>query len=226
MGLRPDRKAVRAVRLALAEREREAEALVAARELTAETLAAVPGAVFLGGYCPDAALTARRAYDLRFLGDRLAVSPAGNPARQTALAYADITSLEIGGSGLVTSGGGFVGGGLGAAGAAEGMAIAAVLNALTRRTSITTIIQVQAVDAELFFLDTKTPPQALRIRLSPGLVALGRAQARPQPPAPDGGAPTARAIVDELERLGRLREKGLLTEEEFAQMKTRLISEG
>src|ERR1700722_12640892 len=50
------------------------------------------------------------------------------------------------------------------------------------------------------------------------------AGASTQPAGPDGGAPTARAIVDELERLGRLHEKGLLTVEECAQMKTRLIS--
>jgi hypothetical protein len=137
MLLRPDRRTVREVRLALAELELADER----RELAAQTLAAVSGAVFLGGFCPDAGLAARSAYDLRFQGDRLAVYPAGKPAQQTALAYADITSVEIGGPGLVRSGGGFIGGGLGAAGAAEGIAIAAVLNALTRRTRITTIIQ-------------------------------------------------------------------------------------
>ncbi len=169
-------------------------------------------------------LAVRSGYDLRFLPDRLAVYPAGDPTEQAALAYAGITSIEIGGPGLVRSGGGFVGGGVGAAGAAEGIAIAAVLNALTRRTRITTIIQVQAADTELFFLDTTTPPQALRIRLSPGLVALGKARAAARPAAPDGGAPTNAGIVGELERLGRLQEKGLLTADEFAQMKTRLIS--
>jgi hypothetical protein len=44
-----------------------------------------------------------------------------------------------------------------------------------------------AADTELFFLETKTPPQDLRIRLSPGLVALGKAHAAAQPPAPDDG---------------------------------------
>jgi hypothetical protein len=224
MELRPDRRTVRAVRLALAERQRAADRLAAARELEAETLAAVLEAVFLGGYCPDAGLTARSSYDLRFLRDRLVVLSAERPAQQTALAYADVTSIEIGGPGLVTSGGGYIGGGLGPAGAAEGIAIAAVLNALTRRTRITNIIQIQAANTELFFLEAKTPPQDLRIRLSPGLVALGKAHAAAQPPAPDG-APTTRTIIDELERLSRLYEKGLLTAEEFAQMKTRLISE-
>jgi len=44
-------------------------------------------------------------------------------------------------------------------------------------------------------------------------------------PAPDDGARTTRTIIDELERVSRLHEKGLLTAEEFAQMKTRLIGE-
>ena len=46
--------------------------------------------------------------------------------------------MEIGGSGMVRSGGGFTGGGFGLGGAVEGMAIAAVLNAMTTRTSIKT----------------------------------------------------------------------------------------
>jgi len=50
-----------------------------------------------------------------------------------------VKRLEIGGPGLVKTGGGFVGGGFGARGAIEGMAIAAVLNGLTTRTSIKTV---------------------------------------------------------------------------------------
>ena len=53
--------------------------------------------------------------------------------------YSEVEGLEIGGPGLVKTGGGFVGGGFGARGAIEGMAIAAVLNGLTTRTSIKTV---------------------------------------------------------------------------------------
>jgi hypothetical protein len=47
------------------------------------------------------------------------------------LAEVEVQAVVIGGPGLVKSGGGFIGGGSGAVGAVEGMAIAAVLNALT-----------------------------------------------------------------------------------------------
>jgi len=56
-------------------------------------------------------------------------------------AYRDVEFLRVGGPGAVTSGGGFVGGGFGLEGAAEGMAIAGLLNSLTTRTTVTTIVR-------------------------------------------------------------------------------------
>ncbi len=58
--------------------------------------------------------------------------------------YRDVEVVDIGGPGLVKSGGGFTGGGHGVTGAMDGMAIAAVLNALTTQTKIKTVVRLQA----------------------------------------------------------------------------------
>jgi len=226
MSLQPDQGTVERTRVALAARAESKVSVLAGRELAARTLAAVPEVIFLGGYSPDALLVARQSYDLRFLDDRLSVSQPGQAVPLADLAYAGIRSIEIGGPGLVRSGGGFFGGGRGVAGAAEGMAIAAMLNAVTTRTRIKTIIQIQATDSELFFLNTRTTPQDLRIHLSRCLGAVRNAQAAAQPAVPDSQrtGPGPGTVVDELERLARLHETGMITAEEFARMKARLMN--
>jgi hypothetical protein len=106
-----------------------------------------------------------------------AASSCGDWNPLTEVAYSEIEDIEIGGPGLVKSGGGFIGGGFGAMGALEGMALASVLNALTTKTRITTIIRVQAAACELFLLWTQAPPEQLRIELSQPLGAIRAARA-------------------------------------------------
>ena len=84
------------------------------------------------------AITPGERYDVRFLEDRLVVFACRRADVLAEVPYGQVEHVEIGGPGLVRRGGGFVGGGFGARGAIEGMAIAAVLNALTTRTSIKT----------------------------------------------------------------------------------------
>lgn len=123
-------------------------------------------------------------YDARFLEDRLAIFPQYSGEARAEVPYAEIEDVEIGGPGLVKSGGGFIGGGFGAVGALEGVAIASVLNALTTRTSITTIVRVQGVRCELFLLHTRSTPEQLsgrdvsRARCDPGREG-GRSARRP-----------------------------------------------
>jgi hypothetical protein len=52
------------------------------------------------------------------------------------------------------------------------MAIAAVLNGLTTRTSIKTVVRVQGTGCELFLFHTKATPEQLRIELSRPLGAI------------------------------------------------------
>lgn len=86
-----------------------------------------------------------------------------------ALAYVDygeILSLNINGPGAVSMGGGVVGGGFGIEGAAIGMGVAALLNAATSKTVVTTFLEVLCRDGELFLLYQGEEPGQLRIRLS------------------------------------------------------------
>jgi hypothetical protein len=123
----------------------------------------------------------------------------------------------------VKSGGGFVGGGFGAVGALEGMAVAGVLNALTSRTTITTIVRVQSAACELFLLHTQLTPEQLRIHLSHPLGAIRSARAAADALGQRRAASTA-SPVEELTRLAAMLEGGLLTRDEFDTLKANLLS--
>jgi hypothetical protein len=182
--------------------------LRALAEVETKASATMLDMAYLGGYFPEAAITARGLYDLRFLEDRFMIFAARRARVLASVPYSQVEDVEIGGPGLVKSGGGFVGGGFGAAGAVEGMAIAAVLNALTTRTSIKTVLRIQATGCELFLLHARLTPDRLRIELSRPLGAIRSARSaavpaiiRPGPP----GAP--RSPVEELAKLADMLEK-------------------
>jgi hypothetical protein len=104
------------------------------------------------------------------------------------------------------------------------MAIAAVLNAMTTRTSITTIMRIQGTGCELFLLDSRLTPDRLRIEMSRTLGVIraaraGEAAARPAPEA----RPVSVSLVEELAKLAGMLEKGLLTREEFDLMKAKIL---
>jgi hypothetical protein len=193
--------------------------------LNARSLACLSEVIFLGGYVPGAELVAGKPYDVRFLEDRLAVLPCQGLQALAELPYGAMEAIDIGGPGLVKSGGGFIGGGFGAVGAAEGMAAAAILNALTTRTKIKTVVRVQASGAELFLLHPRTEPEPLRIELSRALGAVREAQAQRRESAPRQGHPRSGSLVEELSKLAGMLERGLLTREEFDHLKARLIAQ-
>lgn len=193
-------------------------------ELDSRSLACLRRVALLGGYAPEAAIAIGERYDARFLEDRLGIFPCLHWEPLAEVPYHEIEDVEIGGPGLVKSGGGFVGGGFGAVGAVEGMAVAAVLNALTTRTSITTIIRVQAVNCELFLLHTQSTPEQLRIQLSRALGAIRAARATGTQSSQAQSVPTRPAsAVEELTKLAGLLQAGLLTREEFDEFKARLL---
>jgi hypothetical protein len=194
----------------------------AASELAARTFITLHEVAYLGGYIPEPVITAGERYDVRFLENQLAVFACRRADALAEVPYGQVEHVEIGGPGLVKSGGGFVGGGFGTTGAIEGMAIAAVLNALTTRTSIKTVVRIQGTDCELFFLHTRVTPEQLRIEMSRPLGAIRSARA-----AAGETRQEARAVspspAEELSKLAELLEKGLLTREEFDLMKAKLL---
>ena len=107
-------------------------------ELDARSMATLRELVYLGGHVPESPITAGERCDVRFVEDRLVVFASRRADVLAEVPYSQVEDVEIGGPGMVRSGGGFTGGGFGLGGAIEGMAIAAVLNAMTTRTSIKT----------------------------------------------------------------------------------------
>jgi hypothetical protein len=185
-------------------------------ELQNRTLVYLERVALLGGYAPDAALAIGERYDTRFLTDRVGIFSPGlsEPLHETA--YRDIEDVDIGGPGLVRAGGGFVGGGFGAVGALEGMAIAAVLNALTTRTSIKTILRVQARQSELFLLYSKSIPEQLRIELSQPLGVIRATK-------PNQQVAASHSSTAELSKLAEMLQSGLIAREEFDHFKADLM---
>lgn len=88
--------------------------------------------------------------------------------------YFELVSIDISGPGTTTAGGGFIGGGFGVTGALQGMAIAAVLNALTTKSKIHTFISLITNIGELHLHYDGMEPGALRIALAPIFVTLRR----------------------------------------------------
>jgi Short C-terminal domain len=89
------------------------------------------------------------------------------------------------------------------------------LNALTTRAAIETVVGFQWPEGELILLCRDATPHDLRIELSRLYGAIrSRASATP-----------ARAAdpVDQLERLAKLLEQGLLSREQFDAAKAKLI---
>jgi len=177
-------------------------------------LRVVRGCTVLGGY--GFALAAGTGCVLVTFRGGIAVVPLYGSDLLT-IDYDDVATFEIVGPGRVKSGGGFVGGGFGLVGAAEGLIVASVLNALTTRTSVTTIIHLATAEGEIIFHNGDEAPAALRITLSP---IAGRLAGR--------GASASRVASDpvtRLKQLKELRDEGLLTPEEFEAARARVAGE-
>lgn len=131
--------------------------------------------------------------------------------------YADVIGLDIAG-GVTTRGGGFIGGGFGLEGAAEGMLVASFLNSLTTKTSIDTGLAIASINRELLLNHNSITPQELRQRLSPLFTRFNAAKHQSGPAASATDDPIA-----DLERLADLRDRGLLTAEEFEAARLRHV---
>lgn len=147
---------------------------------------------------------------------------------QTLLPYRDLLELEVGGRGLVTSGGRFVGGGVGLMGAMSGMAVASMLNRASRKTSLDSFLRITSRHTEMLMGQLRFPPKTVRgglSRMFTAQLAASRAAATPPPvvisaPTP---APLPSGPVDELERLTKLHAAGTLTDTEFEAARAREI---
>lgn len=133
---------------------------------------------------------------------------------------AELTDIHISGPGEVTTDAGMWGGGFGVQGAVTGIAMASIINTLTSRTSVNTFLKLEWVSDEAFLHHTVMTPEALRMGMSRVFIKM-RASMGGREGVPAG---KATGIVDEIERLAKLYERGLIDNAEFAALKRKLIN--
>lgn len=127
-----------------------------------------------------------------------------------------LTSIEVGGPGIVTSGGGFVGGGFGVSGFLVGAGAAAVMNRLTTRSAVQTLLRIATLDGEVTMFTSQLTPELLDAELGAARTAITRR-------SHDGGVAAPSSTADELAKLAQLHRDGALDDAEFAVAKARLL---
>jgi hypothetical protein len=138
--------------------------------------------------------------------------------------YAEIHAVEVDGT-ATTRNAGIRGGGFGVAGATEGILAATVINTLTSRTIISTILRIASNSAEYVFVSDSIEAKALHMFLTPVYPRVRQAKAPTPPPTITQAPPGASSLADELSKLAKLRDDGILSDSEFAAAKARLLSQ-
>jgi hypothetical protein len=213
---------------------RASEALAA---LDREALCVLRRVTFNGG-SGDVPLAKGRAYDLRFLADRIMIGPPNSADAIVEVPYRDVEAAEIGGPGQVGTGNmPALILGLGLLGALLGLFILGLLGLLlgavffgligaligSASTKIETIVRIRAGDAEFYFLNPHKRPDALRIEMSAALRVIDKARTSPAADKPAEQAPGS--VSDELSKLASLLQQDLITRDEFEHLKAKLIAE-
>lgn len=176
------------------------------------------GCTVIGGYGHE--MPAGTRVNVRFERDVVRFVVPGGGASD--IPYRDVAGLEIEGRGAIRSGGVFVGGGFGAQAAVEGMLAASVLNSLTAKTKIETIIGLRTDSWQVFLFWDRATPDALRRDLAPTFARLNAAH---QALDSQAAATSVTNMAAELATLDKLHKAGSLSTAEFAEAKKRLIRE-
>jgi hypothetical protein len=235
-----DLGSARAVAARLAQREAGTRTAAAVAALDAQSLYCLRHVTFAGG-SGGPPLARRQACDLRFLGDRIAVHRAGSASAIVEVPYRDAEIVDVGGPGHVGMSTGelltlilglaLVGAVLGLLifhlrglliGALAFGLIGAVAGAVSIKTEA--IVRIRRGDGELYFVCLQKRPDALRIELSEPLEAIRRARAGPASDSGELAQPAPRSIPDQLSKLASLLQQGLISRDEFEQLKAKLIA--
>lgn len=174
--------------------------------------------VLVGGY-GYGNLTPGRELNLDFTEAGLRASDNATYRILLRSAYVDAIAMEFSGPGRVTRDAGIIGGGFGLKGAAEGLIVASVLNRLTRRSQIQSMIRWEARDMELFLFTSVLTPADLRVKLSSVRAKVNR-ETRTEAISvalESEGPPDDK--LSKIERLASLYRDGLISEDEFSALK-------
>lgn len=139
------------------------------------------------------------------------------------LPYRDLLAVEVGGRGIIERSAGLVGGGVGMRGTLKGIAMAHVINNLTRKTEVDSFLRITAAETEMLFSHWRLGPAQVRSslgRLFTAQMAAARQNASQPvrvevPTSPAAPPPRPPSAIDELERLTKLHAAGTLTDTEF-----------
>ena len=133
------------------------------------------------------------------------------------LPFSSIRELEISGPGTVVTNAGVSGGGFGLEGFLKGAVAATLINAATTTKSTNTFVRIMSSSGELYLHTPHIEPAQLKIKLSPVFVYLANRSAN--------GANTAQAtIADEIAKLHKLKEDGLIDDDEYKAAKSKLLA--
>jgi len=174
--------------------------------------------IYLGGH--GHRLVPGAAYELSIEADAAFRCLATDNTVVAAVEAASVIEVDVAGPGAYTTGGGWIGGGFGLEGALQGAVTAQVLNTLTTKKHVSTIIRISTRDTvAVFECDTVIPEQ---LQLS--LPSDTQAAAARRSGSPASGAQFSHDdLVDRLERLAALRDAGALTDAEFDRAKQHLL---
>jgi hypothetical protein len=209
--------------------------------LDAESLCYLRWVTFNGG-SGAVQLAKGSGYDVRFLADRLMVCSPGAVDPIIEVAYTDVETVEITGSGRDGNSTGnmlawmFA---LGLLGALLGLFILGLLGLLlggllfgavgaavgASAAKIATTVRIRVKDAELYFLSTDKRVDAVRIAMSGPLRAIEGAHAGHLGDADESANKAPESVPDRLTQLASLLQQGLITHEEFEHLKAKLIAE-
>lgn len=235
-----DADAAAVVGAKLASREEGRRALAALAALDADTVRCLRRMTYKGG-SSDSPLAQGRAYDLRFLADRLMICPAFSATTDVEVPYADVETFEVTGSDRRMSSGeqAAVILGLGLAGALLGLLVLGLLGLLlgallfssigalatATSTRIETIVQLSGRGSEFFFMNTEMAPDAMRIEVSAPLTAITGARTARQSDSGPLPERASESIPDQLSKLASLLADGVLSREEFDHLKAKVIAQ-
>jgi hypothetical protein len=134
----------------------------------------------------------------------------------------DVVGFEAGGPGAVKTNAGVIGGGFGLEGAVEGMLIAAALNKLSTKTTVTTTANLETRSVTYKFVTNLYLPQQIGQMLAPInklIYDMNHAARNKAPGTESGNSP-----LEQLEQLAKLHQSGILSDEEYESTKARILA--
>ena len=180
---------------------------------------------FILAACGGSQIPAEANCNVVFARDAITIHPTGTHAvtsRAETVRYEDAVALQVTGT-TTRKHTRIIGGGFGVVQAAEGMLTAAVINSLTNQKKIFTLLRLATTTSEYVFVSYSVDSKALELLLTPVQVRIRKAHSTsPQPqmhPAPS----TGQSVADEIRKLAALRDEGIISDDEFAGAKTRLL---